>query len=111
MDRTTTTLKKITWPHEVVYISACKPASYQDISVPQFVYGYLLLMDSEEADIRVHMASHLKSLMADAQLYRWEHIRAFHGMWLNQLEQERCTWFNEDAKMQFHWMLIWERAP
>ena len=71
MDRTgaTTVLKKITWPHEVVYTSAGKPALYQDMTVPQFDHRYLLIMDSKEADIRVQMASHLKALMSDAQLY------------------------------------------
>ena len=70
MDRTGTTavLKKITWPHEVVYTSAGKPAAYQDLTVLQFVYGYLLVMESEEADIRVQLALHLKALMSDAQL-------------------------------------------
>ena len=60
----------------------------------QFVYGHLLVMDSKEADIRVQMASHLKALMSDAQLYGWERTRAFHGVWLKQLEQGRCTWFD-----------------
>ena len=57
MDSTgaTTILKKITWPHEVVYASAGKPASYQDMSVHQFVYGFFLVMDSEEVDIKVQM--------------------------------------------------------
>ena len=112
MDRTgaATVLKKITWPHEVVYTSAGKPASYQDMSVPQFMYGYLLVMDSEEADIRVQMDSHLKALMSDAQLYGWKCTRAFHGVWLNQLEQGRCTLFDEEAKLQFHRMLVWHLA-
>ena len=71
MDRTgsTTVLQKITWPHKVVYTSAGKSTSYQDMIVPQFVYRYLLVMDSEEANIRVQMASHQKALMSDAQLY------------------------------------------
>ena len=61
MDRTgaTTVINKVTWPHEVVYTSDGKSASYQDISVPQFVYGYMIVMDSEEADIKVKMAAHL----------------------------------------------------
>ena len=79
MDRAgaTTTLKKT---------SAGKPASYQDMTVLLFIYGYLLVMDSEEEDIRVQMTSYLKSLMSDAQLYGWEFTRAFHRVWLNQLE-------------------------
>ena len=56
---TTTILNKVTSPHEVVYTSAGKPDADQDLRVLQFVYGYLLVMDSDEADIRVHMASHL----------------------------------------------------
>ena len=55
MDRSgvTTVLNKITYPHVVVYTLASKSTSYQDISVPQFVYRYLLVMDSEEDAIRV----------------------------------------------------------
>ena len=67
-------------------------------------------MDSEEVDIRVQMPSHLKALMSDAQLYGWARTRAFHRVWLNQLEQGRCTWFNEEAKMQFRQTLVWHRA-
>ena len=76
MDRTsaTTTLKKITWPHEVVYTLAGKPASYQDMAVLQLACGYLLVMNSEMA-IRVQMVSHLKALMSNAQLYGWERTR------------------------------------
>ena len=85
MDRTgaTTVLNTITWLHEVLYTLDGKPTSYQDMSVPQFVYGYLLVMDSEEADIRVQMASHLKGLISDAQLYGWDRTRPFHWVWLN----------------------------
>ena len=68
MDRTgaTTVINKVTWPHEVVYTSDGKPASYQDISVHRFVYEYLIVMDSEEANIKVKMAAHLKDLMSRA---------------------------------------------
>ena len=112
MDRTgtTTILKKITWPHEVVYTSVGKSASYQDMTVLQFFNGYLLVMDSKEVDIRRQMASHLKALMSDAQLYGWKCTRAFHVVFCNQLEQGRCTWFDEEAKMQFRRTLVWHPA-
>ena len=80
------------------------------MSVPQFMYGYLLVMESEEADIRVQIASHLKGLMSDVQLYGWDRSREFHGVWLIQLEQGRCTWFDEEAKIQFRRTLIWHPA-
>ena len=112
MDRTgaTNVLNKITCPHEVLYTSDGKPVSYQDITAPQFVYGYLIVMDSEVSDHKVKMAAYLKDLISDAQLYCWDRIQAFHGFWLNQLQQGRCTCFDEDIKMQFHRSLIWHPA-
>lgn len=77
---------------KVVYTVAGKPAAYQDISIPLFVEGYLVIMKGEEGAIRQRMASHLKELMSDAEVYGWEHTRTFHSVWLNQLEQGRCTW-------------------
>ena len=37
-------------------------------------------------------------------------LRAFHAMWLNQLEQGRVTWEDEEAKLKFTWALIWYPA-
>ena len=82
IDRTgaTTVINNVTWPHGVVYNSDGKPASYQDISVRQFVYGYMTVMDTEGDGIMVKMSTHLKDLMSDAQLYSWGHIpRPFTG--------------------------------
>ena len=47
MDRTgvTTVIHKVAWTHEVVYTSAGKSASYQDNSIPQFVHGYMIIME------------------------------------------------------------------
>ena len=64
----TSVINTLTWPHDVIYTSDGKPPYYQDISVPQFAYGYLIVMDTKEADIKVKMSSHLKDLMSDAQL-------------------------------------------
>ena len=86
----TTLVYKVTWPHEIVYTSAGKPASYQNISIPPFVHGYMIVMVGEEVAIKKTMAAHLKELMSKAEVYGWECTRAFHGVWLNQLEQGRC---------------------
>ena len=53
------------------------------------------------------MATHLKDLTSDSQLYGWKHARAFHGVWLNQLKQGKCTWFDKEVKLQFCTSLIW----
>ena len=106
----TTVLNNLTWPHEVVYTLVCKPAAYQDISVPLFVQGYLIVMDTEEWFIRQKMIAHLNDLMCDAHLYGWDHARTFHGVWLNQLEQGHCTWMDEEEKLQFCRTLIFHPA-
>ena len=67
-------------------------------------------MGSEEVDIRVEMASYIKALMSDAQFYGWECTNAFHRVWLKQLEKGRCTWFDEEATLQFCRTLIWHPA-
>ena len=63
-------VRKVTWPHGVVYTSDGKPAAYQYISVPLFVQGYLITIDSQHSSAKHRMAEHLKDLMSDAEMYR-----------------------------------------
>ena len=42
------------------------------------------------------MTQHLEELMWDIDLYGWESVPAYHGVWRNQLEQGRLTWDNAD---------------
>ena len=48
--------------------------------------------------------------MADAQLSGWNRARTFHGVSLNQPEQEHCTWMDEEEKLKFHRALVWHLA-
>ena len=109
--RATMVLNKVTWPHEVVYTSVGKPATYEDISIPFFVQGYIITMEREEGPIGEKMATHLKELMSDAELYGNCMARAFHGIWLNQLEQGRCTWIDNEETLRCCWALVWHPAP
>ena len=67
-------------------------------------------MNSEDSVIRAKMIQHLEKLMGDVGLHRWEHVRAYHGVWLNQLEQRRFTWDDVEAKLRFRTALVWH-AP
>ena len=75
------------WPHKAVYILAGKPASYEELSIPHFVKGYLIIMRGAKEAVRATMASHFEDLMGDAELSGWERVSAYHGVWLNQLKQ------------------------
>ena len=61
------------------------------ISLPLFVKGCLIKMESEDSTIRHRMVAHVKELMSDAKLYECNRTQSFHDVWLNQLEQSRRT--------------------
>ena len=103
----TSVVRKVTWPPEMVYMAEGKPAAYQDISVPLFVQGYLIIINTQDSSVKRKMGDHLKDLMADAEMYRWEKMRAFHGVWMNQIEQGWCTWQDDEEKLKFRWALVW----
>ena len=50
-------------PHEVVYTTDGKAAVYNEISMPLFVQGYLIVMEEEKQAVRAQMSVHLKDLM------------------------------------------------
>ena len=90
--------------HVCVYLSW---EASQDISIPQFVHGYMIVMECQDMALKERMASHLKELLLDVELYGWEYTRALHGIWLNQMKQGRCTWINEEEKRRFCRALVW----
>ena len=73
-----------------MYMAAGKLAEYDLLTVPLFVSGYLVVMLTEKAYVWHIIMQHLHGLMANAELYGWEPIRAIY--WLQQLDQGRVTW-------------------
>ena len=57
--RATTVVRKLTWPHDIVYTTARKLAACQDISLPLFLQGYMIIMEGEEGAMKEKMASYL----------------------------------------------------
>ena len=82
-------VNKVTWLHEGVYSTGGKPAAYEDLFIPLFIKGYLIIMKREEGAIKDKMATHLEELMEDSELYgcQKQKVRAFYSVWLNQIEQ------------------------
>ena len=103
-------LHKVTWRHEVVYTSQGKPATFQDLSIPIFIQGYLIIINPEEWLVKKQMAAHLQDLMSDAQMYGWERVRTFQGVWLNQIEQWHYTWMDREEMLKFRKALVWHAA-
>ena len=57
--RATIVIKRITWPHGVMYSAAIKPAVYGNLSMAWFVQGYLIVRQGEEGDTKDKMEVHL----------------------------------------------------
>ena len=84
-----------------------KAAVYSDIAKPFFIQGYLIVMEGENKAIRSNMASRFKELMSDSELYGWDKVRTHNTVWLNQLEQGRVCWDDDEGKLSFQHVLFW----
>ena len=47
--------------------------------------------------------------MGDAEPYSWE-LRAFHTIWLQQLEQGRVNWADEEVKLKYRRTVVWHHV-
>ena len=77
-----TVVKRITWPHGLVYTSVGQPAVYDQLSIPLFISGYVAVLDSVNSGVKEMMLKHLRELMADTATYGWEPVRAYHAVCL-----------------------------
>ena len=62
--------------------------------------GYLIVMNSEDIQVKAQMTQHQEELMEDMDPCGWERVCDYHGAWLNQLEQGRCTWGDVEHKLK-----------
>ena len=99
----TMVIKWIMRPHKVQYTAAGMPAVYEDLSMSAFVQGNLIIMQSEDTNTQGKITQHLEELMGDCNLYGWDKVQAFHGVWLNQMEQRCLLWKDSEAKLKFCW--------
>ena len=84
--------------------------TYELISLPQFVTGYLSVLDTVKSGEMQVMVKHLKELMSDASMYGWKPVRSYHWVWLQQLENGRAEWQDTDLKLEFRRALVWNLA-
>jgi hypothetical protein len=94
--------KDIDWPHFYVYRGPeMAPAKYSDLSVQEFVAGFLASLEhsKESPAVQAKMLAHLKELMQDAADFPWASVRNFHAVLLHQFEMGRITW-HDDGRIQ-----------
>ncbi len=91
----------IPWPHYYVTSANQRPAHYDELSVEEFVYGYMCVHNQEkDTAIQSAMRKHLCEIMLDSRQYGWEKARSFHALILAQMEQGRLNWL-DSAGIQY----------
>ena len=63
-----------------------QPVVCEELAITLFMRGYLPVMGTIKPALKPIMAKHLKELMADANVYWWSLVTAYHAVWPQQIE-------------------------
>ena len=86
-------VREVPWPHYGVYKGADRTAaSFDGLSIAEFVFGYLGQTQRQNEPTRSLMLGHLRELMQDAMSFPWPNVRNYHGVVLGQMEQAELEW-------------------
>ena len=91
---------RIDWPHMYVkrVVGGARIGSaYKDLTVPEFVYGFLCMLESPKCKMdKEVMLGILRMLMQDAMDFSWEGVRAFYQMIGVDVETGDRRWTDSD---------------
>ena len=84
----------IDWPHFHIYTQpGAEPMTFERLTIPEFVYGYLHMVDQPGAKLdRRVMWDLLKDMMEDATEYPWPNVRNFFWIVGSHVENDRMKW-------------------
>ena len=86
-------VRDMPWPHHGVYKGPeRRAATFDTLSVQEFVFGYIGNIDTAPDGDKAPMLQHLRELMHDAMYHPWASVRNYHGVVLGQMEQAVLTW-------------------
>jgi hypothetical protein len=88
----------VPWPQDYVLGSGSKlKVYYEDLSIYEWINGYIAIVQLQDPTTARHMLSHLCNLMEDAVFHGWETIKQAHSVILTYLETGEITWADEYA--------------
>ena len=80
------------WPHQFVVKLDSTIIAYKELTLPQFVFGFLECLHQAPPSQQPPMLSHLSHLMDLASRFQWAAVRAYHARVLKAIEQGSSTW-------------------
>ena len=86
--------QKVAWPHEhILGGHNWQRLTYDQISMPQFVQGFVKnMLDEQNLEYREHMLHYLGDIMEDAADFSWQSAKASHAVLLCEMERGKLTW-------------------
>ena len=99
---------EVAWPHFYVYRADNTPATYDNLSMCEFVHGYLTLIAESAPKEQPVLQAHLRELMEDSTVYKWSVIRTYHSIILNMMETGRLTWRDTDKIQGLRRVHVWQ---
>ena len=100
-------IREVDWPHLNVYRGAARrPVKYGDMTVTEFVYGYLQMIHNPrnrfDKDV---MMGILRNIMEDALTYPWDNVRNFYRVLSSMVEMDRVQWTDTEqiSTLRYHY--------
>ena len=92
-------INDIPWPHfSIRRTSDKRPATYENLGVDDFVYGYLSMLEAPRSKLDpAIMLPILKNLMQDSRDFSWPKARDFYRDLAAAVEQGTLRWSDSDA--------------
>ena len=87
------------WPHLHVPFGLAKK-KFKDLSLAEFVYGYLDLMRVVSDEQQEVMSTHLMTLMHLAAKYKWLSVLSFHAAVLDRIEAGLASWGDDFTELE-----------
>lgn len=109
-----TVMRQVPWPHFGIFKGpARKPATYDSLTMAEFVAGYARLVIRADAQTQKPMLAHLAELMEDATSFPFPNVRNYHGIVLSLMEQDDLTWSDTESiqKLRQQYARVANPAP
>ncbi|KAK2547253.1 hypothetical protein P5673_032862, partial [Acropora cervicornis] len=87
------------WPHLHVPFGLAKK-KFKDLSLAEFVYGYLDIMRDAGDEHQEFMSTHLMTLMRLAAKYKWLSVLSFHAAVLDRIEASLASWGDDFTELE-----------
>ena len=96
----------VPWPNDFIYRSNGKKATFDTMSIPEFVVGYCHIVIArlpvmKETEIAIDHVGYLSDMMSDVEGGDWDLVRGSHRQVLHQAEQGQLIWENAAARDAF----------